>query len=278
MGCFYPIDAWRSKEPNESGRRPMVFNPLKGQDDPLQLPCGKCNGCRADQAMEWAVRLYHESLLHKQCSFLTLTYDDDHLPDDGKINKRHLQLFFKRMRRAGYKLRYFACGEYGEQTHRPHYHAIIFGQDFINEKSDLSADLYENLRVTRLWGHGQVVIGTPSPGAFFYVAGYCHKKIGDSDTFTVMSTVPALGYEFFVKYRDDMIRNETVICEGREFPIPKAYFRMDNKSNVCWLDDLSLVKDNRRAMMRERGPVSSRGLEARELLMKSKLSLRNEVL
>ena len=82
------------------------------------------------------MRVVHESYYWDSCIFLTLTYDDDHLPPNGSLVKSDLQKFFKRLRKnSGKKMAYFACGEYGEQTARCHYHVILFGLDFLS-KSD----------------------------------------------------------------------------------------------------------------------------------------------
>lgn len=91
----------------------------------LQVPCGKCIGCKSDKAMMWSIRCYHEASLHERNAFVTLTYEDA----PPALVKEDLQKFFKRARHS-FDFRYFACGEYGEATHRPHYHALIFGQDF----------------------------------------------------------------------------------------------------------------------------------------------------
>lgn len=103
---------------------------------------------------------------HSAAAFTTLTYSDDHLP--VTLQKRHLQLFLKRLRRAtDGKLRFFASGEYGERTQRPHYHAIIYG---------LSDTHYG--RIDGAWGMGQTKTTPATPAAIAYTAGYCAKKIG----------------------------------------------------------------------------------------------------
>jgi hypothetical protein len=100
-----------------------------GSPQGLYVPCGKCIACRIARTREWTVRIMHEMSCHDNAVFATLTYDDDHLPPDRSISKDELQRFIKRLRKelGDRKIRYFACGEYGETTNRPHYHAIIFG-------------------------------------------------------------------------------------------------------------------------------------------------------
>lgn len=91
-------------------------------------PCGHCLSCRIAKAREWSARLLHELNYWEKAVFVTLTYEDRFLPANGSLRKRDLQLFFKRLRKySNTKLKYYACGEYGSKTNRPHYHAIIFG-------------------------------------------------------------------------------------------------------------------------------------------------------
>ena len=99
MACYSPLSAWYGKKVNpDTGKRPVVFHPSEAYVDmPLELPCGKCTGCKADQSLAWSIRAYHESTCHDYNCFVTLTYDDDHLPRDNRIDKRELQLFFKRL-------------------------------------------------------------------------------------------------------------------------------------------------------------------------------------
>lgn len=92
------------------------------------FPCGKCLSCRIAKSREWSARLVHELGAWSDALFVTLTYDDEHLPENRSLVKSDLQKFFKRLRKNYKKpLRYFACGEYGDTTMRPHYHAIIYG-------------------------------------------------------------------------------------------------------------------------------------------------------
>ena len=108
----------------------------------LEIPCGKCIGCRLKRSREWAQRCMLELQYHSSAYFITLTYDDLHLPmneivdNDGCIVqspvhtlvKRDLQLFMKRLRKnSRQELRFFGCGEYGDESFRPHYHIIVFG-------------------------------------------------------------------------------------------------------------------------------------------------------
>ena len=134
MPCYSPLIAWRAKHINPSGKTSLVFNQRDAAqpDDPVQLPCGQCIGCRLEKSRQWAMRIAHESSLYDQNCFLTLTFSDEHLPQNLSVSKRDLQLFMKRLRKhfAPRKIRFFQCGEYGELNMRPHYHSILFNVDF----------------------------------------------------------------------------------------------------------------------------------------------------
>lgn len=137
------------------------------------VPCGKCLYCRLQRRKEWTLRLLHENDEHEHSCFTTLTYKDDELPITATNipTLRHTDLtkFWKRLRkqlRPNQHIKYYACGEYGEQEQRPHYHAIIFGlgnmgQQFFDET----------------WTHGQTKTGTVTPDSIRYVAQYIDKKV-----------------------------------------------------------------------------------------------------
>lgn len=231
MSCNLPITAYYSDKLNaETGKRSLTFNQkfaYSGSDPTipkvLAVPCGKCHGCRADQALMWSIRGYHESSLHEQNCFVTLTYADQHMPDDGKINKVHVQKFFKALRRDGSKIRYIACGEYGGQTRRPHYHAIIFGRDYLEGSEPIGAGMYTHESVLECWRKGHISIAPVTMASICYVCGYVNKKIDDTDTFSLMSRRPGIGHDWLNKYADDIARTGVVSIEGRSYQVPKRY-------------------------------------------------------
>lgn len=94
MACYALLSAWKKPGGGITFKKGEAVG-LK----PIKLPCGQCLGCRLDYSREWAVRCTHESLLHKENSFITLTYDDEHLPEDGGLVKKHWQDFCKRLRK-----------------------------------------------------------------------------------------------------------------------------------------------------------------------------------
>lgn len=162
MACFFPIPAWRSPQGGVTLREPLA---RRGDEEFLRLPCGSCIGCRMSRAREWALRCSLELQEHDQACWCTLTYDDAHVP--VTLAKWHLQGFVKRLRArlAPAGVRFFASGEYGERTERPHYHAILFG-------------VSRDAPIQDVWPHGFARVDVLTPAAISYVAGYCSKKVG----------------------------------------------------------------------------------------------------
>lgn len=223
MACLNLRMAWRKLSPNpETGKHSLTFSPSMGDPSTgVFIPCRKCEGCFAQEAMYWAIRVYHEASQHERNCFVTLTYDNDHLPPS--LEQPVFSKFIRKLRDADVKLRYFACGEYGERTRRPHYHAIIFGQDFLGGAIRINEQLYTNPYLDKMWGMGQVTIGQFSMESACYVAGYVHKKIGDPDTFRVMSRRPGIGHSWFSKYHEDIAKRGLVTIDGKELPFPPYY-------------------------------------------------------
>lgn len=161
MACFHPIPAYRSPAGELT-----LHKEVHPDSQPLQLPCGNCLGCRTQRAQGWALRCQLEYQQHTTAVFATLTYDDEHLP--LTLDKTHVSAYLKKIRKAlPNKLRFFASGEYGETTQRPHYHAIIYG-----------ASEREASRLEKAWTQGHVRIDQATPARISYTAGYCSKKIG----------------------------------------------------------------------------------------------------
>lgn len=124
--------------------------------------------CRLQRTREWTNRLIHEMDYFDDSCFITLTYSDEYLPENASLVKEDLQKFMKRLRRdLGRRvIKYFACGEYGENFLRPHYHAIIFG---VSKKEDKL--------ISENWSFGRIHVGYVSPESIRYVTSYVQKKL-----------------------------------------------------------------------------------------------------
>lgn len=150
------------------------FTRVSGCDTPLPFPCGKCLACREGSAKIWRLRCELEYFCWDTAAFVTLTYSREHLPDYSTLVPSHLSSFLKRLRKSlDYKVRYFACGEYGSKFGRPHYHLIIFGlkkEDYHKVKDNWHyADLKKYSRAVDVQEAGYDSLG--------YVAGYVGKKL-----------------------------------------------------------------------------------------------------
>lgn len=196
----------------------------------IEIPCGKCVGCRLAYSRAWANRCMLELQDHKSSYFLTLTYDDDHLPityygsnDTGEaipaatLRKKDLQDFHKRLRFAvagsgAADLRFYACGEYGDQTFRPHYHDIVFGLTLDDlvwwSRSELGYDYYTSEFLSSIWKHGRVIVGEVTWDTCAYTARYVMKKLkGDlavkyeefniEPPFVLMSRRPGIARNYY---------------------------------------------------------------------------------
>lgn len=167
MPCTLPLHAYRIPGGKARlGRAPP-------NTDTLYLPCGQCLGCQTSRAKEWALRCHLEQQQHECGAFSTITYEDRWMPPT--LEKRALQLFLKRVRAklpSARPIRFFACGEYGATTGRPHYHALLFGA------SDQDQQLIQDS-----WHFGHIKTETMSPQRIAYTAGYTTKKLADKYRF-----------------------------------------------------------------------------------------------
>jgi len=228
LSCTTPIDCFYGKV-NENGQRPIVFNRREADWDKkygpveLQVPCGKCAGCKLSRSLAWSVRCYHESLIHDRNSFITLTYEDKYLPEDGKLKKEEFKEFLDEIRGHKKLIKYYGCGEYGGVTGRPHYHAVIFGTDFRggNEYS-VNDQYYGNKAIEKVWVKGAITIADFNMATACYVAGYVGKKAGteEDDSFQIMTGKPGIGFQWLKDNYKDVLATNSCVIEGREYPVP----------------------------------------------------------
>lgn len=256
MGCVSPLKGFKSKSTGG-----IVFKRSADAGAPMEVACGQCITCRVDRSQEWAMRIMHEATQHERAYFLTLTYREahdcteeqfrkgHHVPADGSLNKSHFQKFMKRYRRflADEKVRYYHCGEYGNELDRPHYHACIFGHDFGDKillKEDNERSLFISEKLQHLWPYGFHSIGSLTFQSAAYVARYCMKKVTgelandhylrcDADgvaywlqpEYVSMSRRPGIGREWYEKYHGDVFpADETPIPgKGVTKKVPRYY-------------------------------------------------------
>ena len=282
MPCIKPKPAWATTDVDKEGKeyKTITFK-RRGSDldADYMIPCGKCVACHAERRRDWGIRMFHESQYHEQNSFVTLTYDDDNCPEE--LCKLDLDRFLARLRKH-HKVRYFLCGEYGEKTHRPHYHAIIFGQDFRGGRYTyrINDELWGNKQLQQTWSHGEVVIGDFTPATAMYTAGYVGKKLGkEQEGFTIMSRKPPIGWQWAVDNQDQLNRLGHVVIEGRVWPIPKAYFKWIDTSKFRPQEiDLETAKDIRNKTALDDGFLWEDERRSKEINMLARMSQKQEKL
>lgn len=286
MPCFHPLSAYRSRagrDPN-TGSWPIVFNVREGYIDmPVQVPCGQCIGCRLERSRQWAIRCMHESSLHEDNCFLTLTYDNAHLPPDGSLNKRDICLFLKRLRkRFGSGIRFFQCGEYGSLFQRPHHHAIIFGFDFPDKKLwsiNHGVKLYRSQILEELWPFGYCTIGSVTFESAAYVARYIIKKIngdrakphynGRLPEFITMSRRPGIAHDWIQEFSTDVYPGDRcVVRPGFVARPPKYYDKIFDLTNH---EVFSKIKNRRILKAKESEDNCLSRLAAREGVQKARM-------
>ena len=295
MPCYHPLDAWLSPPSPITGKRQLVFGGglsriqreqgalVADSYEPVQVPCGKCVGCRLDHARMWSIRCVHESQMCVESMFLTLTFDDDCLIERGQnLDKRDLQLFNKRLRKfALSKLRYFACGEYGSLNGRPHYHELVFGYRFPDLEPWSSRDgvtCYRSATLESLWPYGFSLVGDVTPESCAYVARYVVKKqetegryVDRPKEFVLMSRRPGLGRPWIDRYSGEVYGNEsgTVLVGGYPCRPPRYY---DNLQLDSYPAQVASIKQRRIAFAREQCGVGCPSLASREAVAVSRLN------
>lgn len=188
----------------------------------IDVPCGNCLGCRQARARDWALRSMME-LEDCGCGvFITLTYSSEYCPVE--VSKHDLQKFLKRLRFRfqDYRLRYLACGEYGGQSGRPHYHLIVFGMPFDALGSNGfirsgSLPLFTSPILQQLWPLGFSSFGEATFENCLYVAKYGVKSLVAKDAgFILMSRRPGLGVEWIRKHADRLVGNRLIYVQGKK--------------------------------------------------------------
>lgn len=306
MSCYHPLRAFWTGEYTANGKKEYivgdnvdhiefyngswhkVFSQEIFKSTPIreyiEVPCGHCIGCKLDYAKTWADRCVMELDYHQDNYYLTFTYDDDHLPtvtyedEDGvyhgpfpTLHYRDMTLFIKRLRK-NLKLedfRYFYCGEYGEDTERPHYHMIAYGlpiSDLQFLKQNKHGDpLYFSETLSKIWDKGFVTIGEVNWKSCRYVAGYVQKKAMDpTEAYrlydltgrvrprTRMSTKPAIGRRFYEDHKEELYKLDHITIKGIEIR-PSRYF--DKLLDSEDPDLLASIKERKVSIAKDRQEI-----------------------
>lgn len=228
MACYHPnlvyLDVDETGEIHYRFTKDSGFLAVPGKS--ISVPCRKCIGCLLDHSRHWADRMMLELDHSKKGLFLTLTYNNENLPfgfvkgfsheyglTEPILVKKHWQDFMKRLRYyfPDNEIRFYMCGEYGGKTHRPHYHAILFGiglddlPDLVPYgKNEFGQDYFTSHKIADIWNKGFISLSEVSWRTCAYVARYVQKKEmkqveyagADPDSvpeFVLMSRNPGIG-------------------------------------------------------------------------------------
>lgn len=285
MACGKPLKAIRLFDDFE-GKNKIVFDATAydtgfyhgswiPDHNRLLIPCGQCTSCRIQKSREWANRLMMELQDHQEAWFVTLTYNNEHgrlaADDNGEVYewltlcKSDFQNFMKRLRKnSGQKLRFYACGEYGTDTYRPHYHAIIFGLHLddlqVYKKSELGFLYYTSPFLDSVWSEeiekldlstgkkvkvkeqiGYVVVAEVTWETCAYTARYVTKKMTGAESvfyeemfleppFSLMSRKPGIAHDYYERNKDNIFTQEFINLStdkgGLKFTPPKYFKRL----------------------------------------------------
>ena len=255
MPCYHPMLSVKCDAVNEkTGKnyRKIVgsYDPILEDEyrlaDPIAVPCGNCIGCRMDHSRRWADRMMLELDHTGKGVFVTLTYNDENLPDKRTLVKKDFQDFMKRLRSRkefeNTEIRFYACGEYGSKTFRPHYHVILFGIDLDSfgprkflSKNELGQPHYTSKLLEEIWSKGFVVITEVSWNTFAYVSRYVLKKLNgpmseiyeDLDIlpeFSLMSRRPGIG-AYYMDDHKDWLEHNKYFLKGHEISMPELFLK-----------------------------------------------------
>lgn len=290
MSCLYPLPYKFADYSTKLGMKKVIVLPRTPENlslFSLRLPCGKCVSCRLKRSKQWAIRCMHEARMHDPVlvpgaggsCFITLTYNDEHLPlvpgtNVSTLFKRDFQLFMKRLRkRYGEGIRYYYAGEYGSTFGRPHYHALIFGLTFDSDKylwevSSSGFQLFRSPSLESLWSVNGKSIGYSSVAdltfeSAAYVARYCMSKASGDEAlsryavvdevtgellgerlpeFNNMSTNGGIGKSWFSEFSSSVFPNDEVIVKGKPSGVPKYYSRLFEK---LYPEEMEVIKEAR---------------------------------
>lgn len=200
------------------------------------VPCGQCMPCRINHKRMWTGRILLEAAHSPNTStFLTMTYNDEHKPKNGSLVPSHLLRYINRLRDKSSlgHFRYFAVGEYGDKTQRPHYHMAIFNCPPLLWESKFNAAWHEDGASMGFTQAGEIT--KESAG---YIAGYTTKKMTKKDDdrldgrlpeFARMSKFPPIGAAGMNHIYDLMMTRSGAAALADKEDVPSS-FQMGGKT------------------------------------------------
>lgn len=243
MDCWYPITV--SRHNNYKGKDGITYTHVYGK---MAVPCGRCPACRRRKQNEWAYRILEEAKYTKITAFVTLTYEDSYLPISPSgiptLDPDRLHKFFKDLRYR-FAFRYYACGEYGDQFERPHYHFVLF------YNGDLELESLGKY-IAMCWPDGNTYVESPvTAGRAKYCAKYSMKRLGFDygdvvPPFARMSRRPGIGKQFLQNLDVDKYRRLQLWhvhdYQGTPYALPRYYKEYIYSKDECQTHSLLLEK------------------------------------
>ena len=253
---------YKANEQEQKWKEIRLKKLLKEENAQL-IPCGHCAGCKLTKRSSWANRMEMELPYHENAWFLTITYNDENIPYRGtwdtytgeliienySLKYDDIQKFWKNLRRYieyhklgdSKKMMYYAAGEYGGETHRPHYHAIVYDlpikKDDLKEYKRKQGAIYYNCKwIEKIWNKGYVVLSPATWNAMSYTAGYTTKKIygkegkefyenlGITPEDCWMSTKPAIGAQYYYDHAAEIYDKDQIMLKNGKICKPPRYF------------------------------------------------------
>ena len=266
--CLNPLTGYRLKRRHPlTHKRIIVFSRkhLYKNDiimETLNIPCGKCYECLLSRARNWQFRTSVEALDYpNNTCFLTLTYDDKHLPRTylgiPTLRYKDVQLFIKRLRKEIYpkKIKYFCGAEYGSKTFRPHYHLILYGytdplaEFFRTSYSGLP--IYRSKHLEKIWNNGYVFYGTTTSNSCGYVSRYCldkalrinNDKYHDLRDPERLRMSQGIGKKWFINNIDLLRTRPYFVFEGKKYGIPQYFMDILEKINNKLYRKIKFIKE-----------------------------------
>lgn len=271
---------------------------IEAEKNIITIGCGKCEGCKLSDAKEWAARCMLESQFHEHNETLTLTYNDKNLPHG--INKttgeiiptlvrkdyedfiKRLRIYWQRHGLPPFKEKY--CGEYGDISNRPHYHAILFGLEVPDKvyhgKNENGYDMYTSKTIEKIWGKGFITLNEVNYETCAYVSRYVMKKAkikskdwylnqGIEPEFTGQSNRPGIARGYYDLFKDKIYKTDEIFlntAKGVQKVTPCRYF--DKIRALEAPEQMAAIKEARilKASIKEDNELNQTDLNWREYL------------
>lgn len=285
----------------------MCTNPLKitVNGEEVTVKCGKCDTCKREKSQEWAIKLINEAKYHKEASFITLTFDNKILLDDNskarkmgaspsfvfkiEYSMKYFQKFIKRLRKKfpDKKISYYHIAEYGEKTHRPHHHAILYGINFNEDRKEMQLSKtghtqYYSETLQSLWACGRTSVQDINSNNIIYISQYSLKKFKNNElnkkynTKMTFSNRCKMNVKFIRQYPELIKKGYLQDGDGKKYRIPKSYLNnLKNETIPLYKEAYRKYEEN---IMERISSIDNNELITRQKAKEEILKRRNSTL